>query len=311
MKRYTADVRNVSKLVIVIMLVTTVISLSITCLTLRSVVTRNDEQMLKVLASKTFDALNVELRRPLSVALTIASDSFLIQNLKLENPTPSEGELKSMQNYLDGIRRRFGYATAYVVSDASKNYYTQGGIAKILDPTKDTRDAWYKRFADSKVEYMLKINVDEIKKNSWMLFVDARIEDSDETMLGVCGVSVGLQNLQKTLKTLEQTDGIRITLVDKDGNLQLNNESLNLDTAALMKLIGDQPSEEFALKKLNGSRLIVKHIPELDWYLVVQRDEVNLMNTFLNAVLYTGGAFFATLLILLILIRLSVSAAQR
>ena len=130
-------------------------------------------------------------------------------------------------------------------------------------------------------------------------------------MLGVCGVSVGLQNLQKTLKALEQTDGIRITLVDKEGNLQLNNESLNLDTTALIKMLADQPSEEFALKKLNGARLIAKHIPELDWYLVVQRDGANLMNTFINVVLCTGGAFFATLAILLVLIRLSVSAAQR
>ena len=304
MKRYTADVRNVSKLVIVIILVTTVLSLSITFLTLRAASERNDEQLLKVLAAKTFDAINVELHRPLSVALTVASDSFLIRHLQQESATPSEGELKSMQNYLDGIRRRFGYAT-------SKNYYTQGGIAKVLDPAKDTRDAWYNRFADSKVEYMLKINVDEIKKNSWMLFVDTRIQDSDESMLGVCGVSVGLQNLQKMLKGLEQTDGIRITLVDKEGNLQLNNESLNLDTAALMKLIANQPSEEFALKTLNGARLVAKHIPELDWYLVVQRDGVNLMNTFVNVVLYTVGAFLATLAVLLVLIRLSVSAAQR
>lgn len=311
MKRYTADVRNVSKLVIVIMLITTVLSLAITCLTLRSVADRDDELLLKTLASKTFDAFNAELRRPISVALTVASDAFLIQNLKFESATPSEGELKSMQNYLDGIRRRFGYATAYVVSDATKSYYTQGGIAKILDPAKDTRDAWYNRFVDSKVEYMLKINVDEVRKNSWMLYVDTRIEDTDEKLLGVCGVSVSLQSLQKTLKALEQSDNVHITLVDKDGNLQLNNESLNLDTAALIKMLKDQPSEEFALKKLNGTRLVAKHIPELDWYLVVQRDNVNLMNTFINVVLYTVGAFFATLMIVLVLIRMSVSAAQR
>ena len=311
MIKYTADVRNVSKLVIIIILVTTVLSLAITCLMLRSNAAKNDEQMLAVLASKTFDAFNYELHKPLYVARTIASDAFLLQSLRAESAVPSESELKSMQNYLDGIRRRFGYATAFVVSDASKNYYTQGGIAKILDPAGDSRDAWYKRFIDSKVEYTLKINVDEVRKNSWMLYVDTRIEDADEKALGVCGVSTSLQSLQKTLKGLEEADNIRITLVDKDGNLQLNNESLNIDTAALMKLLENQPSEEFALKKLNGARLMTKHIPELDWYLVVQRDNANMMNTFVNAVLYTGGAFFATLIVLLILIRLSVSAAQR
>ena len=311
MKKYTADVRNVSKLVIIIIFVTAILSTAITCLMLRTAAARHDDQMLMTFAAKVFEAFDAELRKPLPVAQTIAADSFLHQALRYESASPSESELKSMQNYLGGIRSKFGYNTAFVVSNASKNYYTQGGIAKVLDPAGDAHDAWYKRFVDQNLDHTLKIGVDETRKNAWMLYVDVRIEDADKNMLGVCGVSVGLQNLQKMLKALEQSDNIRITIVDKDGHLQLNNESLNIDTAALIKLLEKQPSDQFVLERLNGARLVARYIPELDWYLVVQRDGEKLINTFMNAALYTGAGFLVTLIVLLMLLRLSVNAAQR
>ena len=59
------------------------------------------------------------------------------------------------------------------------------------------------------------MDTDEVHENAWTVFVNCRIEDENGELLGVCGVSVVMTELQDTLCDYEKEYGVKINLVNK------------------------------------------------------------------------------------------------
>lgn len=80
MRRYLSEKKNMSKMIIVVVALASVLSISITCLILKEVITRHDEEIVKVIASDVYDDIRNELLRAVAVSTTMSNDTFLHQN---------------------------------------------------------------------------------------------------------------------------------------------------------------------------------------------------------------------------------------
>ncbi len=298
-------------MVIAIIAFTSLLSISISCLILNRVIESHNEEMLKVLVSYVYDDINRELLRPLIVAQTVTHDRFLIENLKAEKTIPFDTEVEILSKYLSSIKDGFGYSCAAITSNGTMRYYTYKGFHKIVAPLYDEYDIWYKNFVEDGVRYSFDVNHDEINDDIWTLFADARIEDENGNLLGVCAIGMLMENIQTMLAAEEDRYKIKINLVDKNGMIKVDTDSYRIESARIESAIGVEPNEQIILKKLDDVYLIIKYIPEFDWFLVIQRDKNREIGTFSNLILYMLTGFLLTLMVVLTLVQLSVSRKQR
>lgn len=187
-------------LIVVSFLMTTVISVR----SLRTVINDNAEDMTTILSARIYDTINSELSEPIMVARTMSNDSFLKQQLRLEDSVSEEEMLSRMEEYLYTIKNELGYNTSFVVSENSRKYYTYEGLNKIVLPELDEHDIWYSVFLDGGKKYDFDVDTDEVNSDSWTIFVNSRIEDEDGTLLGVCGVGVVMSNIQEIFRELDR-----------------------------------------------------------------------------------------------------------
>ena len=310
MQRHLSEKRTLSKMVIVIIAAASVLSISITCFVLDKVITRHDDELIKVIASYVYDDLKNELLKPIIVSQTMASDNFLHQNLNRETSIPQEQEIELMKNYLNGIRNHFGYDAAFIVSDATRDLYI-GGTIKTLDATKNSHDVWYDNFIAKNVEYAFNVDTNEANKLSLTVFVNTRIRDTNGNILGVCGVGVGMSALQRILNKYEKAYKVKVNLVNRDGLILVDTDSENIAKSTLAHTLSYRLSEQFILEKIGGTYVITKYIPDFDWYLVIQRDANNMQSAFSNVILYMSLGFLIALVLLLAFVQISLSKEHK
>ena len=68
MNRYLSENKNISKMIIVMIAIVSVMSISITCLILRKVITQHEEEIIKVIASEVHDSIQNELLKNVAIA---------------------------------------------------------------------------------------------------------------------------------------------------------------------------------------------------------------------------------------------------
>ena len=172
----------------------------------------NTREIDTMLTYRIYDAISSRLNEPIIVAKTMACDGFLADFLRNENNLGQEEAVDIMQAYLDKLKNGLGYDSAFLVSDKSMRYYTYKGLNKIVNPKDDSHDIWYPLFIEKNKPYDLDVDSDEINNGNWTVFVNARIEDSDGNLLGVCGVGVKMSNLQEMFLSSEKEYGVKINL---------------------------------------------------------------------------------------------------
>ena len=298
-------------MVVAIIAFTSVLSISISCLILDRVIESHNEELIKVIASGICDDINRELLKPLIIAQTMAHDHFLMENLKAEESVPFETEVDTMSIYLRSIKEGFGYSCAAVTSANTMNYYTYKGFNKRVSPLYDEYDIWYKNFIDSKEPYHFDVNLDETNNDIWTIFADARIEDENGNLLGVCAIGLPVEKLQIMLAEAENEYKIKINVVDEKGLIKIDTNSLRIDNALIDGVMGARQDDQMTIKKIGDKYFVMKYIPEFEWFLVVQRDSNQEIGVFSNLIFYMLLGFFFSMMIVLTLVQSGVSRQQQ
>ncbi len=233
---------------------------------------KEEEEKNLLVAAHVYDMLVSDVKKPFVVSQTMGVDSLLAGFLQNEEKK-SEKEMESeMITYLTSIRDAFGYEVSYVVSDKTLRYYTANGIARTIDPVSYPYDSWYKVVVDSHKKYSLDINRDELNGFRWTVFVNTLIEDVNHNFLGICGVGVAMNDLQKIIVCAEKEYGIKINLINSGGLVKVDASSPSIGTTYIPEALADDaPSDSFAyIRKKNGGFRMTRYIPDLGWYLVIQ-----------------------------------------
>lgn len=296
--------RNITWLAIAIVILSFVLSTFVSLWSLRLMATRNMQELSKSLASLIYDSISSELSEPVIVSRSMANDTFLIETLKTEAVNGVNQTAEALAGYLTAQKEAFGYEAAFLVSEASKCYYSYGGINKQMDLTRSDRDQWYTQFIVTGKEYELDVDRDELSQDQWTVFVDTRIEDADGKLLGVCGVGARMTGSQDLFVTLEKEYKVHISLIDADGLIHVDTDESKIESE-YMTGIQVSDSKDFVYQKIDTERAVVtKYIDRLGWYLVIESDGATERGGLINVLVLNIVLCVIVLVIMLLAVRI-------
>jgi diguanylate cyclase (GGDEF)-like protein len=292
-----------SLILLVSFLGVSVLNYLITCETIHRDIIRND---LPLTRDNIYSELTSELKRPILVASTMASDTFLQDWV-----VGGENDLNRIQVYLGQIADRYGFFSSFLVSEHTGNYYHFTGLHKVVSP-EDTHDVWYYDFVASGKEQALDVDTDEVTGHL-TIFINTRLEALDGQFLGVTGVGLKMDAVARMITYYQEKYDRSIYLVDTNGLVQVHAdhsliEQANIaDMEGLGSLAGDilvSRDEPATFRFTRGGHpilLTVRYVPMLDWLIFVEQDAAaRLATARSNMVRTLGVGFIASLFIIAI-----------
>lgn len=264
--------------------------------TYKTILEDDIENISKLSSSNIYNEINNELTKPLFVSQTMANDSFLKQWLYDEKENSADdSSARQLQEYLHAYRMKYQYDAVYMISAKSNIYYYFDGVNKIVSPENE-HDHWYYDFLESGESYCLNIDSDEVNHGELTIFVDCRIEDSDGKLLGVTGVGLKMSRLQQLLAEHERDYDLQAFLIDNSGQIQACTDSTKIGTVNLFNdsqlselqepILSNQETMEmhwYPKDQMNNC-IITRYIENLNWYLVVQKNNYAIRSSFQNLV---------------------------
>ena len=273
----------------------------------------NTKEIDTMLTYRIYDSISNRLNEPVMVSKTMACDEFLAGFLEDEDEMDEDEAIRMMQNYLQGIRDRLEYDTAFLVSEKSRRYYTYEGLNKIVDPVNDDHDIWYSIFVENGRDYDLDVDTDEMNRDHWTVFVNARIEDRSGNLLGVCGVGVQMSNLQELFKAAEESYNVKVNLVDAKGLVQIDTEDINIENVWLdEEVLSSEKSGDYTYRtRDDGEFVITKYVEPLGWYLVVSSAPAGISGEVRNVIMINVILLLFVMTVLVIMISIALLADRR
>lgn len=253
--------------------------------TKRNVISSATSETLPLISDNIYSEIQAEILDPINISSLMSNDSFLINWI-----TDGEESLPEITSYLQRIKERYGFTTAFYISEITKNYYYYNGILKQIS-TADDHDIWYFRFTESGKPYALDIDTDQAANDRMTVFINHRLESAEGEYLGVTGVGLELTNLGNKVRKYQHRFDHKIYLVNEDGLVQVHPDQSLVETASIQQMggigtlsdqilaTGTEP-QIFEYRDSSRTKVIsVRFIPEFDWFLIVEKDpDTSLIN---------------------------------
>ena len=233
-------------------------------------------QELPLTSDTVYSEILKDLVRPVYVASMMASDTFL-RDWTLNG----ERDQAQMTRFLREIMARYGAFTSFFVSDTTRNYYHPSGLLKKVNEL-ESRDAWYFRVRDMKEPYEINVDPDMANRDLLTIFINYRVSDYQGRYLGVAGVGLTVEAVRKAIAQYQQRFDRRIAFVDAQGRILLSADHGRTETNIhFIEGLRDQADAILAVRTgsfeyVGGGKthlLNVRYIPELKWYLFVEKTE--------------------------------------
>ncbi len=234
-------------------------------------VERNQEKTTKMIAENAYTTVQSDFDQCIRVSKTMSYDTFLKDFLEREDKYSESQAEQIMSDYLGAIKYGNSWASAFLISDKTKRYYTPDGIGKIVDPVNNDYDVWYSVFVESVNDYDLDINIDEYNTKDYTVFVDKRVEDDDSKLLGVCGVGMVMSNIQEEIEEYENEYGASVSFADDKGEVLIGPSVNNLASRYLYVEIPDETHDN-TFKRDGFIYEYAKYMPSMGWNVVVRTD---------------------------------------
>lgn len=232
----------------------------------------NDDRMVSALISNVVDKAFL---RPITVSETIANDYTTKAILDIKDQDAAIEIENHAADYLKSLRDGFGYSMVFAVSDPAKTYFTYNGISKYIDIEHDSRDAWYKNFLETDKTYRLDVDTDEAANWSLSVFINTAVYNDKKEFIGVTGVGVDMNELQKMLERYERIYDVKINLIDSTGLIQIDTDTSKIENEYIhIDNLEDYSDGECYYEILAKGTRTITYLENLDWYLVVQNNNV-------------------------------------
>ena len=274
---------------------------------------RND---LPLTMDNIYSELTSELTRPLLVSSSMASDTFL-------KDWALEGEVESGKiiRYLEEIKEKYGFFTAFFVSATTKVYYRFSGIHKNVSP-EDAHDVWYFDFLDSSKEYSFDVDSDEAAGNILTVFINYKVFGQDGKLLGVTGVGLKVENVARRIAEYQEKYDRAVYLTDSRGVIQVHPDTTLIEKKTIAGLEGMADLAQFILVESNDSSnfefvrdgnqilLTVRYIQSLDWFLYVEQNETKALVIARKNVIHTLLIGFLVSIVIITLTLVTINRYQ-
>jgi diguanylate cyclase (GGDEF)-like protein len=256
-----------------------------------------------------YSEIQKDIMRPIFVSSLMANDTFLKDWV-----LGGETELFRIRKYLDTIKDQYGLFISFFVSDISKKYYYENGYHKTISEEND-HDQWYFNFIKKHTAFELNIDTSEAKNNQLAVFINYRVYDYMDNLIGVTGVGLSLDRITNLLTSYSIKYDRNIYLVGSKGLIKAHENSELIESKSIYEFEG---LSEFADEILqaaynpkifefdrNGERILLttRYIPELEWYLFVEQNQDHVVKNIKHNLLSTSIlGLFVTLIIITIVV---------
>ncbi|MBQ9065499.1 MAG: diguanylate cyclase [Blautia sp.] len=288
-----------------LVLVSFILSTAVSMISLHILSRNNMRDLDTLLASRVHAYVGKELSEPTTVARTMRHSSFIIDALEEESAGNTDIAEQSFMAYLQGIQSGLSYTTAFIVSEATRNYYTSDGLSRTIHPEDDPADDWYTQFIESDANYDLDVDTDPEYGNELVFFVNEKVFGRDDSLLGVCGVGIQMTNLQELITSLEEEYSVKISLVDSNSVIQIDTDAAQIGQIYSADLTeSSEKRDEYVYHSSSGhSFTITKYIENLNWYLIVKDVRGDKALPYLNILLINILLFGLVFIIMIISMR--------
>lgn len=262
---------------------------------------------LPLIRENIYSEIHGSLIEPILVSTTMANDAFL-----RAWAMKGEADTDEITRYLRDIKNRYGFFSVFFVSDRTNRYYHFQGVHKLLSPT-NAHDIWYYSFLKTGESYQLDVDTDEVTGGILTIFINHRVEDYQGNLLGVTGVGVKMDSVAELLRRTQEKYQRRVYMVNDAGLVQAHSdlslvEKMNIRNIEGLSSIADEilalkgNARNFEYDGVDGPVLLsASYVPELNWYVIVEQDERNILFATLGNLKRTlVGGFTATLLVILV-----------
>ncbi len=248
------------------------------------------DEILPLIGNNISSDLQSCLMQPIGVSSMMAHDAFL-----KDWAMNGERDLAKIMKYLREIKHNYGYFTAFFVSDKTRKHYHYQGIQKTISPS-DSHDAWYYSFKKQGEPLALDVDADETDNYTLTVFVNHRLNDSKGGFLGVVGVGLRMDRVSKTLLEYQRQYKRSVYLVDKKGLIRMHADSSLVEKQSISDpgWFGAKAGAVLNSKEANASfeierqgepvLLSVRYIKELNWFLIVEQQENQVLGGIRTAV---------------------------
>ncbi len=272
------------------------------------------DQDLPLTSSNIYSEIQKDLVRPVLIASTMASDTFL-RDWVLQG----ERNVSEMARYLGEIKKRYGAFSSFFVSEKSGIYYTSEGVLKRVAQA-EPRDAWYFRVSAMQEDYEINVDPDLANQDALTIFINYRVHDFSGNYIGATGVGLTVDAVRHLIGDYQQRFKRTIYFVDAQGKVVILGNRVDRD-ANLRAAVGLGELVERILKEKSGSYqyqangdnhiLNVNFLPELKWYLFVEQNEEPALAEIRQTLYVNLGISLVVTLVVLFLTNLALSRYQK
>lgn len=272
------------------------------------------ESVSELTSENIFSNLSNLMDRPISVSTTMAHDTLLRSFLEEEAQEGYTGaELQTIQSYLSSYQNKYAYDSVFLVSNRTKNYYHyKNGVDRVLSPT-NAEDTWYYNFLKDSADCSLNVDNDQAEKDNITIFINCKVYDANNQVLGVIGVGMVTPYIQQYLKDNKNRFDVQSYLIDQEGNIQVSSdytkfENVNLfqnaafsDMAEAIDTKTSDSNRRWYRSSTKDGYVITRYIPNLNWYLVVEKNTQEFSQKMRNQVIINFGCICIILISILFL----------
>lgn len=248
------------------------------------------------------------LTKPVDISLAMANDSLLKAFLAEEQNSADDPDFAgTIAEYLDTYQEKYQYDAVFLVSAGTEYYYNYNGMGQKLDPN-GAEDAWYYDLIASSDEYNINIDSDHSAEadDEAKMFVNCKIYGEDG-LLGVVGVGVRINDLQKMLQNYQERYGVSAYFVDDAGMIKISTEYTGKEGISFFdngNYGGDLEDAILNWEKVDDAmivwmetdnvrtHIVVRDLPAMKWHLIVEQDDEDLMKSMLNQILVELATVF-------------------
>ncbi|HEX5803745.1 MAG TPA: sensor domain-containing diguanylate cyclase [Azospira sp.] len=277
------------------------------------------DETLPLTGDNIYSEIQKDILRPVFISSLMANDTFLRDWILGGEQDPAQ-----VARYLKEIKEQYGTLTSFLVSAKSANYYHSGGLLKQVRPD-EARDAWFYRVREMKEAYELNVDPDAANQDTRTIFINYRVLDYDGRFIGATGVGLPLALVAEQIESYEKRFQRRIYFLDNAGRVVL--AARGLPAAGTARSIREQPGiggiaerilqrnpapVQLEYEQDGTTRLVnARHIPELDWHLVVEQDESGAVGPVRQVLMLNLGISALVTLLVLATALLAVNRYQR
>ena len=236
---------------------------------------------LPLTSDTVYSEIQKDLVRPILISSMMSRDTFLRDWVVAGERDPGQ-----MTRYLNEVMTHYGAYTAFFVSNNSLTYYQAKGVLKKVS-LSEPRDTWYFRVRDMAPPYEINVDVDMANQDSLTFFINYKVYDYQDNFIGAAGVGLTVDAVIKLIDTYQQRYQRSVYFVDTEGRIVLTGADGGPQGARVGTALSELDSMRDLLATLpkphsgsyeymtqgQGHFLNVRFIPELNWYLFVDKRE--------------------------------------